>query len=140
MSQKDPAPDIAPDTAPDTQQPVVGQDDVSHVLLKCDSAALPGGQAFCETLSRALQAKGLNVTPYTGQAAHSLEADHVILETINLQRTPLGVSLGLAWTYGATGQQGQSETSSLRVMDRAMSVDMYERFVASLMRPDILPF
>lgn len=132
MSRKDPA--------PDAQTPAATQDDVSHVLLKCDSAALPGGQAFCAALGRALAAKDLTVTPYAGQAARSLEADHVILETINLQRTPLGVSLSLAWTYGATGQQGRSEKSSLRVMDSAVSVDMYERFVAGLVRPDILPF
>lgn len=128
-------------TPPSTSEIIqASQSDVSQVLLKCDSAALPEGQAFCAALGRALAAKGLTVTPYAGQAARSLEADQVILETIDLKRTPLGVSLSLAWTYGATGQQGRSEKSSLRVMDSAISVDMYERFAANLVRPDILPF
>lgn len=82
----------------------------------------------------------MSVTPYTGQAAQMLSPKQVILETLDLEPTPAGLSLQLKWTYGATGQTGQSERADLRVMDADLSVEMYDRFVQGLIQPKILPF
>lgn len=116
------------------------QNAISGVLLKCDSAGLPDDRTFCLLLARALKAKGLTVVPYAGQPAQRLGAELVILETVGLQRTALGLSLRLKWTYGATGQIGQSKVAGLRALDADLTVDMYDHFVFGLVKPQVLPF
>lgn len=124
----------------DLQKNEATQSDISRVLLKCDSASLLGGQAFCAVVSHSLEARGMRVTPYTGQAAQTLSSEQVILEVLSLQPTQDVLSLQLKWTYGATGQTDQSERADLRVMDADMTVEMYDQFVQRLIQPKILPF
>lgn len=129
-----------PAPASASQKTAAQQSDITQVLLKCESNDMAVTQAFCTKLTRALMDQGLVVAPYAGQAPLSLSANQVIVETVDLRRTNLGLSLNLAWTYGATGQSAQSERFGLRVMDAPLSVEMYDRFIDGFVQPDVLPF